>query len=405
MCCLAAWLCLCAEGSAASPVRYERAKQELARLEHDPRRSRLRAPWERVAAAFRDVYDTEKRWRNRPAALYRSALALDALARRSGRRSDALKAENGYLLLARRHAAHVLADDALYRAALLRREALRDVKGAAALLRRQLAAYPEGDQAGKAAVRLRAMAPESGRKGRSAARRTSATGKSAASAAKPAIRTVLLDAGHGGDDPGAAHNGVLERRLTLDLAKRAGAILAAKGFRVRYTRFDDRTVSLERRADRVRSARADVFVSIHVNAHRSKAMHGLETYQLDFGRTSAKERRAAAKNALRGRSPGSALTPQRLFAAQPRETRRLARAVHRSMLSSLKKGKFAVRDGGLKTASLYVLRRCGVPGVLVEVGYCTNKREAERLSRREYRAALARGIAEGVARYARALAR
>ena len=79
--------------------------------------------------------------------------------------------------------------------------------------------------------------------------------------------------------------------------------------------------------------------------------------------------------------------------------------MHRSVLSSLKKGKFAVRDGGLKTASLYVLRRCGVPGVLVEVGYCTNKREAERLSRREYRAALARGIAEGVARYARARAR
>lgn len=409
--CLIAWLCLEGNGRAAS-ARYERAKEALARLETDPRQSRMRAPWERLAAEFLNVYNKERHWRDRPAALFRSAVALDGLARRSGRRADALNAVKRYLLLVRRHKKSVLADDALYRAAVVHQELLRDKKGAHQLLRQQLSAYPAGNRAVDASVRLsRKRAPkpplvgkitsQQNRAKKKAIRNGVNRRKKASRFHAPAI-TVLLDAGHGGSDPGTGHNGILERRVTLDLVKRVGSRLTAKGFRVRYTRYDNRDVSLDRRADMVRSAHADLFVSIHVNAHRTKAMHGLETYHLDFGRVSPTERRRAVENALRGRSASvrQKVSPQKLFVVQKRETRRLARTVHRALLSSLKQKKFTVRDGGIKSAPLYVLRRCGVPGILVEVGYCTNKKEAQRLARRDYRAALARGLADGIARYA-----
>lgn len=79
----------------------------------------------------------------------------------------------------------------------------------------------------------------------------------------------------------------------------------------------------------VRSAQTDLFVSIHVNAHRTKTMHGLETYHLDFARVSAAEQRRAVENALRGRSASARkkVSLQELFIVQKRETRCLDRTV------------------------------------------------------------------------------
>ena len=390
---------------AASPREYDRAKDDLAALQNDPRRSKWREPWETLADRFMSVYEKEKKWVNRPAALYRSALALDELARRSGRRSDCNEAEARYRRLWEGHASSVLADDALYRAARLRAERLTDRPGALKLLDKLLSEYPRGDMADDAAAYARRLAPER------QAPRAVAEGKAQARKKGPAnregkfrlhVRRVLLDAGHGGRDPGTHHNGILERTVTLDLAKRVGAILAAHDIDVKYTRFSNRWVSLDARADKVRTTRADLFISIHVNANPSSSVQGFETYYLDFARTSAASRLAAVENAIKGRSAASRekLPASKLFRVQQQESSRLARNIQNTTLGYLRGKKYATVDGGIKTAPFHVLRKSGVPGVLVEVGYCTNRQEAAWLAQPVYRALLARGIAYGILAYA-----
>lgn len=393
------------ESLAESPREYERAKDELAALQKDTRRSKWREPWEDLAERFMRVYEKQTQWRNRPAALYRSALALDELARRSGRGSDCTKAEARYRILWEKHAASVLADDALYRAARLRAEKRRDQAGALKLLEKLCAEYPKGDMADEAAAYIRKLDPE--RKiSRPSPEKKAVKAKGRASAQKGAfqfhVRRVLLDAGHGGKDPGTQHNGILERTVTLDLAKRVGSILAAHGMDVKYTRFSNRWVSLDERADKVRTTRADLFISIHVNANPSPQVQGFETYYLDFARTSAASRLAAVENALKGRSAASRekLPASKLFQVQQQESARLARNIQSTTLGVLRKKKYATVDGGIKTAPFHVLRKSGVPGVLIEVGYCTNKREAAWLAQSAYRAQLARGIAYGILAYA-----
>ena len=97
--------------------------------------------------------------------------------------------------------------------------------------------------------------------------------------------------------------------------------------------------------------------------------------------------------------PPPPLPPHRLFTIQKQESRRLARNVHETTLKYLRKKNYRTHDGGIKTAPFHVLRRSGVPGVLIEVGYCTNKTEAERLAVDAYRASIARGIANGILIY------
>lgn len=422
--CLFLALGCCGVLYAASPPAYEKAKTDMDRLIRDARKSQWRAPWVELAADFMDVYEAEKKWDNRSAALYRSALALDELARRSARRKDARAADARYLLLVERHKSSVLADDALYKAARLRVEFGDDVDGALQLLQRIQSSYTSGDMAKDARrytatlrsreneekktassekVKPSARPAKSDTSGKSGAPAKSAKSARTASAGKPftrPVRTVLIDAGHGGKDPGTRHNGIVERTITLDLARRVGAILAAHGLTVRYTRFSNTWLTLDERTDKIRTQKADAFLSIHVNANPSEAIHGFETYYLDIARTSEASRLAAVENAMAGRSRDK-MPAARLLGIQNQESRQFARSVHRNTLSEVKKKGYGIRDGGIKTAPFQVLRKSGVPGILIEVGYCTNLKEAEMLDSPVYRAALARGVANGILEYAK----
>lgn len=405
----------CEVSYAASPPAYEKAKTDMDRLIRDARKSLWRAPWEELAADFMAVYESEKNWDNRPAALYRSALALDELARRSARRTDVRAADTRYLLLVQRHKSSVLADDALYKAAKLRAEFGNDTDGALKVLQQIQSSYASGDMAKEA---RRYMATLRSRENDEKKTASSEKTKPSARPAKPAkaaksdkatpagkpftmpVRTVLIDAGHGGKDPGTRHNGIVERTITLDLARRVGAILAAHGLTVRYTRFSNTWLTLDERTDKIRTQKADVFLSIHVNANPSEAVHGFETYYLDIARTSEASRLAAVENALAGRSRDK-MPAARLLGIQNQESRQLARSVHRNTLAEVKEKGYGIRDGGIKTAPFQVLRKSGVPGILIEAGYCTNLKEAEMLDSPVYRAALARGVANGILEYAK----
>lgn len=221
------------------------------------------------------------------------------------------------------------------------------------------------------------------------------------------VRTVVLDAGHGGNDPGTDHNGVTEKDLTLSMTRRIGPELEKMGYNVRYTRTKDDRMELAERSRLANSAKGDVFVSIHVNASDLPTSQGFETYFLDFASSNAAARLAAVENSMISRNLGDMekIMADLMLGARTQESRRLASAIQSSTLSHLRKRKLNIRDGGLRSAPFHVLLGSGMPGVLVEVGYCTNTAEAARLKQDGYLDALARGIANGVDSYAKKLSR
>ena len=139
-------------------------------------------------------------------------------------------------------------------------------------------------------------------------------------------------------------------------------------------------------------ARADVLLSIHVNASPNENACGLETYFPDTASSSAD---AGLENANGGHK-GDTGSPAASSSVRSQESRRLADTVQKCTLSVMKEKTFTVRDGGVKSGPFKVLLGANIPGILVEVGYCSNAQEAANLAIPTYRQALAEGIASGI---------
>ena len=237
-----------------------------------------------------------------------------------------------------------------------------------------------------------------------AVRRVAATGKAAGHMAEQlglTVQTVFIDAGHGGKDPGTLHNDIMERDLVLDIARRVGRLLSANGLEVIYSRQGDQSVPLSARPQKANAARADLFVSIHVNANNDASVSGFETFYLDIARNAQAARTATLENAASDRKLGDmqSVLADVMLNARTEESGRLAGDIQRTALARLSRRGFEVKDGGTKAAPFHVLIGAGMPAVLVEVGYCTNTREAKLLGSPGYRHALAEGIAEGIMAY------
>ena len=170
-----------------------------------------------------------------------------------------------------------------------------------------------------------------------------------------ATRSIMIDPGHGGKDPGTVHNGVIEREVTLDIAKRVGSILAGKGIQVHYTRTDNTWVSLSTRSYMANQARADVLLSIHVNASPNESACGLETYFPDTASSSADAGKLAGLENANGGHKGDTGSPAASSSVRSQESRRLADTVQKCTLSVMKEKTFTVRDGGVKSGPFKVL--------------------------------------------------
>lgn len=216
------------------------------------------------------------------------------------------------------------------------------------------------------------------------------------------VRTVVIDAGHGGRDPGAVGiGGVREKDVTLGIARDLARRLRDRGFRVVMTREGDHTLGLEERTARAEGAGGDVFVSIHANAAPRRGAHGIETYYLDHGHERHALRVAAREN---GVPPGELDPLQRTLAGlrvseMSHYSRHLARTVHERLLRGVQVDMGATRDLGLKQGPFYVLFLANMPSVLVEVGFLTHRTEARRLRSSYYQAVLAEHLARGLSRY------
>jgi N-acetylmuramoyl-L-alanine amidase len=225
------------------------------------------------------------------------------------------------------------------------------------------------------------------------------------------LKTIVLDAGHGGHDSGATGpTGLMEKDLVLDVTRRVAKLVEARlGLKVLLTRDSDNFVTLRDRTSYANRQHADLFVSIHANAHREAAADGVETYFLSSEATDSAARQVAALEngvvqlepaAARGSGQVDIVKAILWDLAQSEfqlESSRLAEVVHDSMTQTLR-----ISNRGVKQAGFYVLGGAAMPAILLEIGFVTNPREERRLKDTRYREEIARAILAGLAEYKRA---
>lgn len=192
---------------------------------------------------------------------------------------------------------------------------------------------------------------------------------------------IVIDAGHGGKDPGAIAGGLIEKELTLVIAKLLQKELRRRGIRTALTRNTDQELSLKERLRRTATLRPDLFVSLHVNASHSPASRGIETFAyLPTRLRPGKKCRIPLADA-----PG--ITTR---------SARLAQAVQQGLMHTL--GARGWHDGGPRLGRFAVLRQSVCPSLLIELGYLTNKHDARKLHssamRRKMAVTLARQLSK-----------
>jgi N-acetylmuramoyl-L-alanine amidase len=218
------------------------------------------------------------------------------------------------------------------------------------------------------------------------------------------LNKVVIDAGHGGNDPGAiGKNGLREKDVNLDIARRLSDLLRAEGVRTVLTRSSDKFIPLSGRVNIANRSGADLFISLHSNANRSRSLSGFEVYYVapsisDSKRASmtAKSASLRLKNAVfASNSPDlQAIIWDMIYTNSRAESIDLAHSLCRVMDSSIDANIL-----GVKGARFQVLKGVRTPGVLIEVGFVSNLNEERLLRSSAYRQKLAEGILEGIRGY------
>jgi N-acetylmuramoyl-L-alanine amidase len=217
----------------------------------------------------------------------------------------------------------------------------------------------------------------------------------------PALRTIVLDAGHGGDETGArGPAGTAEKDVTLTLARRLKAAIEGRlGVRVLLTRDGDQAIALDDRAAVANNNKADLFVSLHANASVRKDASGAEIFYLSADQSGEEARRAAAsRQSLPALGGGTRDIDMILWEmAQVRylsDSAALAGAVEEQF-----RGRVRLNAHPVQQAPFRVLAGANMPAVLVEVGFLTNPDEEQQLLSEPYQAAIVQGLVDGILRY------
>jgi len=221
------------------------------------------------------------------------------------------------------------------------------------------------------------------------------------------VKRIVIDPGHGGKDPGCnASGGVKEKNIVLSIAR----ILKKKikeeiGCEVFLTRNRDVFLPLERRTAIANMKKADLFISLHVNAHRNRKISGLETYFLNMATDERSVMVAARENATSQKNISDLQTilNDLMLNTKIAESSRLAHEVQKGMVSRVRKKYTRARSLGVKQAPFYVLIGAQMPSVLVETGFLTNRTERKRLLSKKYQESVAEGICAGIKTYIKSI--
>jgi N-acetylmuramoyl-L-alanine amidase len=217
------------------------------------------------------------------------------------------------------------------------------------------------------------------------------------------VKRVVIDAGHGGKDPGAiGPTGLREKEVVLKISKKVASRLEKDlGCQVILTRNGDRFLPLTQRTAIANAQKADLFVSIHANAAPNRRASGVETYFLNFALDKEAMRVAARENATSTKSIGDLknILNDIMKNAKVDESSRLAGYVQREVVKNLRKKYSNVRSKGVKQAPFFVLIGARMPSILVEVSFISNRKEEERLKSDRYLDRMAEGIVNGIKLY------
>ena len=213
------------------------------------------------------------------------------------------------------------------------------------------------------------------------------------------VRTIAIDAGHGGRDTGAiGTKGLREKDATLSIARKVAARLKALGFKVVMTRDSDAYVGLGERTRIANEAGADLFLSVHCNAAKKRGLAGVETWTLNTTSDRYSQRLAAFENAEADATVGNLrlILADLATKANAGDARELATAVQSSMVRTLRSRVGKVNDHGVKHALFYVLLGTHMPAILVETAFLSNPEEEKRLRSPKYQEGTAEAISRGV---------
>ena len=214
---------------------------------------------------------------------------------------------------------------------------------------------------------------------------------------------VVIDAGHGGKDPGAIGKIINEKKVNLGIALKLGEMISKNNpdVKIVYTRKTDVFVELQERASIANRAKADLFISIHTNSAKSKSAFGTETYTLGLARSEENLEVAKRENSVilleddfstryEGFDPKSTESYIMFEFIQDKHMEQsidLASTIQKQFRSAAGRN-----DRGVRQAGFLVLRNTGMPSVLVEVGYISNASEERFLASKEGQTKIARSI-------------
>lgn len=211
-------------------------------------------------------------------------------------------------------------------------------------------------------------------------------------------KTIVIDPGHGGKDPGALGTGTLrEKGIVLSISEKLRELLTAKGYTVLMTRETDRFIPLKQRTEFAIQHKADLFLSIHANGSETSRANGIETYYLNITSTdAAAEKVAARENIDSGYSIQEleTLLEGLIRESKSEDSKRLAQYVQQALVQST-----GAVDRGVKHARFVVLIGTKVPAILIETGFVSNAIERQKLATSAYQHKLATAIAEGVDKF------
>ena len=221
------------------------------------------------------------------------------------------------------------------------------------------------------------------------------------------VKRIVIDPGHGGRDPGCLFKGgVNEKDITLSLAKILKVKIENKlGCEVLLTRTTDVFMPLDERTAFATLKNADLFISLHVNAHKQSDIYGIETYFLNMATDQQAVMVAARENATSEKniSDLQSILKDLMLTTKISESSKLAYMVQNGMMADVKKKYNPYKSLGVKQAPFYVLVGAEMPAILIETGFITNGTERTRLLNDNYKEILSEGIVGGIESYMKSI--
>lgn len=221
------------------------------------------------------------------------------------------------------------------------------------------------------------------------------------------VGRIIIDPGHGGKDPGTYYtSGIEEKNIVLNLAKELARKIETKiGCEALLTRSKDEFLPLDERTAFANVKKGDLFISVHVNAHKEKGIFGVETYFLNMATDERAVMVAARENATSEKniSDLQSILNDLMLNTKINESSRLAHEVQKGMMGKINGSYKNYKSLGVKQAPFYVLIGAEMPAILVEIGFITNDLERKRLIDPKYLDIISEGIIAGIKTYIKSI--